>query len=275
MTAMRAFRPSTFRDLLSAGLVLTAVMAIPSFATAEIVPHEARYRLQLESLYTDEGFPLEASGVMAVRMERDCQKWTLIRELQFDVAMEGASSINLETRVRILEGIDEKRMEFAGWQSESPNARRVVKGKATMNSDGYGGTAYFQGTEETYWELPSPTKLPIAAREDLLDALSAGETDPQSLAFQVFGISEVVRTGPGKMPNLDIVDTENLTLLRERSWRVERAVYFETIARNEPFMLETLQIHRNGVVSRFWRDYQTVILSGELVALEEIPEPDC
>ena len=39
--------------------------------------------------------------------------------------------------------------------------------------------------------------------------------------------------------------------------------------------LETLQFHANGIVSKFWHDTKTVVLSGELVVLEEISKPDC
>jgi len=38
---------------------------------------------------------------------------------------------------------------------------------------------------------------------------------------------------------------------------------------------ETLQIHANGIVSKFWHDTKTVVLSSELVVLEEISKPDC
>lgn len=252
---------------------LTAAMPIAPAAAAKIVPHEARYRLSLESLNTDEGFPLEASGAMAIRVTRDCQKWESIREMQFDVQMEGARPISIAMLIRSLEAIDGSRMEFYGWQQDGP--KKTLKGTARMNADGYGGTAHFVQPEESQWDLPLPTRLPLAARKELIDALASGESAPQSVAFEVTGISEIIRTGPGKALNVGAVNTESPDLLSGRSWTVDRAFYFETIAANEPFLLETLQIHANGVVSRFWHDYNSVILSGELTTLEEISEPDC
>ena len=166
-------------------------------------------------------------------------------------------------------------MEFSGWQSQNGGSRTNLKGTAAMNRDGYGGVARFRQPEETEWELPSPTKLPIAATKELLSALNSGRANPQSIAFEVLGISEVIRTGPGKAVNYQKIDTENLSLVEGRSWLVDRAIYFETISRNEPFLIETLQIHANGIVSKFWHDYQTMVLSGELIALEEISKPDC
>lgn len=257
------------------GLVaaLTGAMPIAPAAAAKIVPHEARYKLSLESLNTDEGFPLEASGAMAIRLTRDCQKWESIREMQFDVQMEGARPISIAMLIRSLEAIDGSRMEFYGWQQDGP--KKSLKGTAKMNADGYGGTAYFLQPEESQWDLPLPTRLPVAARKDLIDELAGGESVPQSVAFEVTGISEVIRTGPGKALDVGAVTTESPNLLSGRSWMVDRAFYFETIASNEPFLLETLQIHANGVVSRFWHDYSSVILSGELTALKKISEPDC
>jgi hypothetical protein len=241
---------------------------------AEIVPHEARYDIKLESLQA-EGFPLEADGVMAIRLARDCQKWESTQEIRFNVGVEGGTPINIHMLVRGLEGLDGRRMEFTGWQSQDGRNRTDLKGMAAMNRDGNGGVARFQHPEETDWDLPSPTKLPIAAMKELLAALSSGQANPQSIAFEVLGISEVIRTSPGKAVNFKKIETDKISLVEGRSWLIDRAIYFEAIARNQPFLIETLQIHANGIVSKFWHDYQTMVLSGELVALEEISKPDC
>jgi len=39
--------------------------------------------------------------------------------------------------------------------------------------------------------------------------------------------------------------------------------------------LETQRIHANGIVSNFWHDYQTMVLSRVMVGLEETSKPDC
>jgi hypothetical protein len=251
---------------------MTALQA--AGAAAELVPHEARYDIALESLQI-EGFPIEAGGKMAVRLTRDCQKWELLQEMRFSIGLEGATPIELHFQVRILEGLDGKRMEFSGWQEKDGRDRVKLRGRARMNADGYGGAAKFQHPEETDWTLPTPTRLLLAARRDLLTALSSGRTDAQSIAFEVQGVSEVTRVSPGKGLSASALKTKGAPLLKEKSWLVDRAVYMEEIARNDPFMLETQQIHANGVVSRFRQDYHSMVLAGELVALEELPEPDC
>lgn len=267
----REDKRSTCRRLALATIMATTLA--PGAGAAEVVPHEARYELSLESLNVGEGFPVEASGEMAVRLTRDCQKWESVQEMEFNIQMEGAGPISIAMLLRSLEAIDGSRMEFYGWQQDGP--KKALKGTATMNADGYGGTAHFIHPEEDEWDLPLPTRLPVAARRDLIDALASGESDPQSVAFEVTGISEVVRTGPGKAVNVSEVKTESPALLGGRSWMVERAFYFQSIASNQPFLLETLQVHETGVVSRFWHDYNSMILAGELTALEEISKPDC
>jgi hypothetical protein len=264
---------------LNAGLALSmiplfAIPVSPPATAAEIVPHEARYDIKLESLQT-EGFPLEADGAMVIRLTRDCQKWESLREMRFNVGVDGGEPVNIHMLVRALEGFDGRRMEFTGWQSQNGGTRKNLRGTAAMNRDGYGGSARFQQPEETNWDLPSPTKLPVAAMKELLDALGNGRTSPQSMAFEVLGISEVIRIGPGKSINYKKIETDEISLVEGRSWLIDRAIYFEAIARNEPFLIETLQIHANGIVSKFWHDYQTLVLSGELVALEKISKPDC
>jgi hypothetical protein len=253
---------------------LLGALIAPLASAAEVVPHKARYELALESLSV-EGFPLEASGAMAVRITRDCQKWERLQEMQFSVGVEGGEPINLHMLIRGLEGLDERRMEFTGWQRNEGGDRSSLKGAVAMNGDGYGGTARFQQPVKTDWDLPSPTKLPMAAMNELLDALGRGQTDAQSISFEVLGISEVTRIGPGQAVNYKKIKTDDISLVEGKSWLVDRAVYFEAIAMNEPFLIETLQIHANGVVSKFWHDYHTMVLSGELVALEKISIPDC
>lgn len=257
-----------------AAACLTLGMAGSGAAVAKLVPHEARYDISLESIQV-EGVPLEAGGVMAVRLTRDCQKWELIQEMQFSVGLEGASPIELHIQIKMLEGLDGRRMEFSGWQKN--NGRDIVKlrGRAVMDREGNGGVARFTHPEATEWSLPAPTKLMVSARQDLLDALAAGETAPQSIAFEIQGLSEVTRVSPGKGIGAKALQTAGAALLKEPSWTVERAIYFEEIARNEPAMYETLQIHANGVVSKFWYDYRDMVVAGELVALEKLPEPTC
>ena len=255
-------------------LLLLAALAAPPAAGAEIALHEAKYEISLESLNI-EGYPLAVEGTMAIRLSRDCQKWKTLQELQFSIGIEGAQPINLHMMSRTLEGLDGTRMEFAGWKSQGGGVRTNLKGLATMNSDGFGGSASFHQPEETEWDLPSPTQLPMAAMRDLLKALASGQSGPQSIAFGFMGISEVTGVAPGKGVNLKKLDTGTAALVKGRSWLVDRAVYLEGIAQNQPFLIETKQIHENGVVSKFWHDYQTMVLSGELVALTEIPIPDC
>lgn len=256
-----------------AGWVFVA-LAAPSATGAEIIPHEARYEIGLESLNI-EGFPLAAGGTMAVRLSRDCQKWETLREMEFSVSMEEGQPINIHTMTRMLEGLDGSRMEFSGWSSQDGKTRASLKGAATLNQDGLGGSASFRKPEEVEWDLPPPTQFPMASLRDFLGALAGGQAGPQSITFEVLGISEVTGVAPGKAINLKKLATFDPALVKGRSWLVDRAVYFEQIAQNEPFLIETLQIHENGVVSKFWHDYKTMVLSAELVALTEIPAPDC
>ena len=263
-----------FTLLLLTPVVAIAILPAGAAAGAKIVPHEAKYDLKLESLKI-EGFPLEAEGAMAIRLTRDCQKWETLQEIRFNVGIEGGEPISIHILTRMLEGLDGGRMEFSGWQRQDGGNRTSLKGMAAMNRDGYGGKASFQQPEETVWDLPSPTKLPMAAMQELMDALTSGRTDPQSIAFQVHGVSEVTTVTPGRAANLGKIEKGDAALVEGKSWTVDRAIYFEAIARNEPFMIETLQIHENGVVSKFWHDYQTMVLSGELVAISELPTPEC
>ena len=258
-------------------LPILAFAALPTAglaAAGDLETHKASYEVKLESLQT-EGIPMDASGAMATQLTRDCQKWEYSQEMQFSLAVEGGQPIELHFRIDMLEGLDGRRMEFSGWQKRGAQEVAKLKGRATMNNDGYGGTAVFVRPDEAEWDLPSPTTLPVSAIRQLVGALTNGRADPQSIAFEVTGVSEVTRVVAGGSVSLNSIETKDAALIKGRSWLVDRAIYFEEIARNEPFMFETIQIHESGVVSKFWQDYKTMVLSGELVSLEKLPEPDC
>lgn len=257
-------------------LLLAAVLltfgVVPTTA-AEIVPHEAQYRITLESLRI-KGTALRAEGAMAIRATRDCEKWKILKELLYVVEVSDGTVIRIHTMDRVYEGLDGRRMEFAGWFKVNGGARLDVKGHATLAPGGRGGTVVFRQPENLEEQLPPGTLFPMSALQEALDALNSGRPVHTSEVYSGLGLSITTDVSPSNS-SLKDAPRGNPHLLDGRAWLVQSTLYQDVGAKGRPLVTETTEIHSNGVVSRFWSDFEMLTISGELVSVEEFAVPDC
>lgn len=242
-------------------------------AAAEIVPHEAHYRISLDSLRV-EGTAMRAEGAMAIRATRDCEKWKVLKELLYVVALSDGTTIRIHTMDRVYEGLDGRRMEFAGWFRFNGGSRRDVKGHATLDPGRGGGTIHFSRPQAIEEPLPPGTQFPMSALRDTVDALGSGLPVRSRDVYSGLGLSVTTdvspSTGRPKEP-----PRGNPELLDARAWLIQSTVYADTGKAGRPIVTETTEMRENGVVSRFWSDFSMLAISGELVSVEEFPVPDC
>lgn len=253
--------------------VLAAVISGPTRA-AELVAHEANYVISLDSLGI-EGKPVSSEGAMAIRVTRDCQKWTILKELVYEVKLTTGISIRIHTMDRFYEGLDGKRMEFTGWIKTDGGSKHNVKGSATLKKDGSGGLVAFKKPEKLKLDLPPGTTFPMDSLRRLIDALAKNQPVPGQGAYSGLGMTFVTKVTRGKTPSKKSQPTGNPELLQGKSWRIEQSLYPEGKKRGKPLVTSSTQVHANGVVSRFWSDFAFLSVNGELVSLEEYPTPDC
>lgn len=254
-----------------AAVLLTAGTA--QAAASDIVPHEAQYRITLESLRI-QGTAVRAEGAMAIRATRDCEKWKILKELLYVVEVSDGSVIRIHTMDRVYEGLDGRRMEFAGWFEVNGGSRLDVKGHATLESADRGGTVYFRRPESLQEPLPPGTRFPMSALQEAVDALNSGRPVRSREVYSGLGLSVTTDVSPSKSAMKD-TPKGSPHLLDGRAWLVQSTLYADTGKKGRPLVTETVEIHANGVVSRFWSDFELLTISGELVSVEEFAAPDC
>lgn len=258
------------RFLLTAALLTSG--AAPA-AASDIVPHEAQYRITLESLRA-QGTVLRADGAMAIRATRDCEKWKILKELLYVVKVSDGTMIRIHTMDRVYEGLDGQRMEFAGWFEVNGGSRLDVKGHATLEPGNRGGTVYFRQPKNIQEQLPAGTRFPMSALQEAVEALNSGRPVHPREVYSGLGLSVTTDVSPSKSTLKD-APRGSTHLLDGRSWLVQSTLYADVEKKGRPLVTETTEIHANGVVSRFWSDFEMLAISGELVSVEEFAAPDC
>lgn len=249
-----------------------AIAAIPATA-ADIVPHEAQYRITLESLRIT-GTAMRAEGAMAIRATRDCEKWKVLKELLYVVEVSDGTAIRIHTMDRVYEGLDGRRMEFAGWFRVNGGSRLDVKGHATLEPGDAGGTVRFRQPATLLESLPPGTRFPMSALQETVDALATGRPVRGRQVYSGLGLSVTTDVSPSKSALKD-TPRGDAHLLDDRAWLVQSTLYADAGKAGRPLVTETAEIHGNGVVSRFWSDFEMLTIRGELVSIEEFAAPDC
>lgn len=273
MQGHRQHRKGNSHLLLQVAAILFVSVFPGAASGAEIVPHQAQYRITLESLRF-QGVAMRAEGAMAIRATRDCEKWKILKELLYVVEVSDGSRIRIHTMDRVYEGLDGERMEFAGWFKVNDGARLDVRGHATLDAGDGGGTVFFRRPEDLAERLPPGTRFPMAALRETLDALGAGRPVRARDVYSGLGLSATTDVTPAK-GRLKEPPNGDPHLLEGRAWLVQSTLYADTGKTGRPLVTETAEIHLNGIVSRFWSDFEMLSISGELVSVEEFAAPVC
>lgn len=252
---------------------LTAFPAPPAAVAAELIPHQATYRVAVQKFKQNPGIRIEAGGVLTRRVTRDCQKWEVVEKFDVRISAETGDSFEFTSVQQFYEGLDGRRMEFSGWITGS-GKRLAVKGNAVMNGDGSGGLARFGKPVEMEQEIPPGVRFPVAANREVLDALIAGRRPPALIAYRPLGAATLVETSPAGAADLSAFEQGDAGPVEGRSWIVKSRVQdMDETPADASF--ETMQIHENGVISRYWLDNPTTTTVVELVELRPLRAPDC
>ncbi|UCH75902.1 MAG: DUF1849 family protein [Rhodospirillales bacterium] len=123
-----------FRNFLAVAAVLP-VLAPGTTNAAEIIPHQAIYRLNLKALNVD-GWADSSSGVMDVSVSRDCFHFGYDRRLEFDIVYTDERVTHLVIEDRLRESVGGRHFWF--WSRTTLNGRTVgiIAGEANRPEAG-------------------------------------------------------------------------------------------------------------------------------------------
>lgn len=260
------------RHIATVALALSLALASTPAVAAQTTPHEARYTVLLGKLKIP-GEVRSSAGEMAVRITRDCQKWTVQQETYFKVWLEGGREIDIRNKYRIHEALDGSRLEFYALTTVNGQVAINTKGIATLSKDG--GTAIFSKPEENEIPLPAGTGFPISVANLSLETLIAGETISRYLLFDGTGVYHVTDVVAGKPTPLRVTPEGDIELLESRAWLVESALFLYGSVDSEPVGTIVTQTQENGIATRFEVDYGVVTARGVLSSIRRLDDFVC
>ena len=263
------------RNLQLAALAWLVALPVgtPSWA-AQTVPHEAYYRVTVEKLKVP-GDILSASGEMAMRVSRDCQKWTVQHETNFRVVFSGGRRFDIESTYRIHEALDGARLDFKAITKVNGAIVVNTKGSARILADGTSGEVEFRLPEKRLVKLPPNTGFPLSLANRSIDLLRAGNNINRYVLFDGVGIYHVTDVAAGEAILLSTRPEGDVDLLASRSWRIESTLFPYGVIDSEPAGTVVTQTQENGIASGFLADYGELIARGELKSIRRLPDPDC
>ncbi len=123
-----------FRKLLAAATV-AATLAAPAAIAAEIIPHQAVYRLTLKNLNVD-GWADTSSGIMEVNVTRDCFHYGYDRRLEFDIVYTDDRETHLVVEDRLRESVGGRHFWFRSRTTLNGRTVSIIAGEANRPQEG-------------------------------------------------------------------------------------------------------------------------------------------
>jgi hypothetical protein len=257
--------------ILTALIAVLAVFAGQPAAAAELATYSARYKLVLQEL----NIPGEArawDGAAAIRIARDCRKWSVQLETAFTLSLGDGGVFRLHSVEKYRESLDGTRLEFELLLKINGSVSDRRKGVAVLAGRGKPGRATFSVPKGKTVDLPAGTELPMAGMASLVANLARGETQWRQSLFMWGELMTMSHSVDGKGVSLAKQPKGDTRLTKFSGWRVS-----STAQRHETggTLRRQSLVHPNGLTSQYLTEQELVTYAHELVEIRALPTPEC
>ena len=261
--------------------VFTALIcAAASASAAEIAPHRALYSLSLATTKSSSGV-IGASGAMVYEWGETCDGWTV--QQRFRLRLEYAEQGNVEVSSTLVtwEAKDGLRYRFNERRLRNGELDEEIKGEATLDGSGKGGSAEFSKPEAATLPLPAGSLFPTAHTVLLIERAQAGDNFVGRHVFdgatvETAGTITAV-IGPKLQPGPSSKDEKlpKSPLLQRPSWRMRLAFFPADSKQEQPDYELGMRLLDNGVSQDMSLDYGDYVVRARLDDIEALPRPSC
>jgi EipB-like len=242
-----------------------------SVAWAQVQPHRAEYALRLGAAAN-----APRIGTAVNDLSRDCAGWHLKRDIKTEIALTTSWNMSLASKL----DAEEQRNGFHFSTVQIQNgSQREFQGKVQRKAGETRAEIVFAGSPPNQFVLPSPTLMPVAAIDHLIQRLQANAASFPALMFD----GEVI----GDAFLIDVTEQDRAALRAARpadrpvampaakSWPV-----FMTFTRGrqqdqQPLFTVSALIFDNGVLDRLTVETGLLSVTADLQAVEMRPAPVC
>ncbi len=263
-------------------LAAPAVFAVALFApalgagAAEIAPHRALYAMTLGATKNDSGV-VGASGTMAYQWGEACDGWTIEQRYRLKMRYAESADVDIESNFVTWESKDGLHYRFNQKETRNGEVDEEIRGEATLDGPGKGGTAEFVKPEPKTLKLAPGVLFPSAHTILLIDKAKAGEDFISRQIFDGATADNAVQVSAVIGPRLD-PDPEAAKLsplLQQPGRRVRLAFFPADQSLEKPDYELGMRLLDNGVSQDMIIDYGDYSIRAKLDDIEALPKPSC
>jgi hypothetical protein len=260
------------RRLLSAFAGIAVLGLATQAGAADLLAHRAMYNLKLDT--EKHGDVQAATGTMSYEMLDTCDGWASRQRLKMTITNSEGQDIEMVSDYTTFESKDGHSMQFRMRQTTDQAVTSDVKGDATLDKDGAGGSAHYTLPHDATEALPKGTLFPTAHTAALLAAAAAGK---KFIALPLFdGTSEKGAQDssvailswdapkPSHWPALDNIN----------SGRVHLAFFDREASAQQPDYEVSMRYWANGVADDLAMDFGDFTMDGTLAEFTPV-KPHC
>ena len=256
-----------------AAALLCPFGAVSSAAWGQVQPHRAEYALRL-------GVAANAPriGTAVHDLSQDCAGWHLKRDIRTEIALTTSWKMSLASKMDGEEQRNGSGFRFSTVQTQNAS-QREIKGRVQRKAGETRAEIVLTGSPPNQFVLPSPTLMPVAAVDHLIQQLQANAASFPALMFD----GEVI----GDAFLIDVTEQDRAALRAGRpadqpvampagkSWPV-----FMTFTRGRqqdqrPLFTVSALVFDNGVLDRLTVETGLLSVTADLQALEMRTAPVC
>lgn len=274
-SARRRERPRSAVRL-AAALALLIVAGVDAARAFEIAPHRALYTLDLAST-SNASAVSDVDGEMMFQWADSCEGWTVEQNYRMNFVDADGRVMRQSSVYATWEAKDGTEFTFNLRSTTNGAVEKEVRGRATLDGAGRGGTVAFRLPDEVTETLPPGTIFPTAHTLKMLRLAEAPDAPPFFSALLFDGTSlDALREinaviGDGHAAPAD----PGFALLDRPFWPVDLAFYPPEENAAVPEYEMSVDLFDNGVVADMVIDYGTFAVRATLDELEPLAGGGC
>lgn len=254
-------------------LLLAGAVFAPGVAGAQVQPHRAEYALRL-------GVAANAPriGTAIHDLSQDCAGWHLKRDIKTEIALTASWKMSLTSKLDGQETRSGNGFRYSAVQIQN-GSERESKGRVQRQGGEVKAEIVQAGGSPNQFVLPSPTLMPVAAIDHLVERLQAKAVSFPALMFdaEVLGdafLIEVIEQERGQLRSGRPAD-KPVAAPAAKSWPVFMSFTRGRQQDQRPLFSVAALVFENGVLDRLTVETGLVTVTADLQALELRPVPTC
>ena len=247
---MTGFSRQLFVGALIAPLVLTSCAGVPSVAHADLVPHQAIYKMELSDSSPTSRFN-GLRGAAVSQIERTCEGWVVSEQVVMTMLTVAGGVIEREMNFKARESFDGQAYFFESHAKTNGQPEQFTG--SARRDENHEAEAEFVTPKPFEMPLPKGTLFYVGLTEWLIDLAKSGQRTGQTFSFD--GTDD---DGPQKVSAFILADKAggkglngDPQLLNVNSWQVRLAFFEADDQVAEPDFEIALRLLENGIVTHF------------------------